>query len=101
MTTNNLDSISSLRIALFAFLLLLVLAPGIHAQQSVLHGAVLDSTGAPIQGAQIEFDSGTHTALTATDTEGKFSLSGVEGNGKLLARYPGFSPVSVAIGPDS
>jgi len=101
MTKINARSRSALRIGLCTGFLLLLLAPHSHAQQSGLHGTVLDSTGAPIQEAEIEFDSGTTTALAATDAEGKFSLSGVTGNGTLLARYPGLSPAAVAIGPDS
>jgi outer membrane receptor protein involved in Fe transport len=101
MTKINVRSRSALRIGLCTGFLLLLLAPHSHAQQSKLHGTVLDSTGAPIQDAEIEFDSGTTTALAATDAEGKFSLSGVTGSGKLLARYPGLSPAAVAIGPDS
>jgi outer membrane receptor protein involved in Fe transport len=101
MTTNNRHSGSALRISVFVFFLISGFASNIHAQQSGLHGAVLDSTGAPIQDAEIEFNSGMNTALTATDAQGKFSLSGVAGSGTLLARYPGFSSTAVSIGPDS
>jgi hypothetical protein len=101
MTTNKVCSGGALFIALCTCLLLLSSAPAIHAQQSGLHGTVLDSTGAPIQGAQIEFNSGTATALAATDAQGKFSLTDVTGNGTLLVRYPGFSPAVVSVGPDS
>src|SRR5579864_9095743 len=101
MTTNNRHSGSALRISVFVCFLISGFASNIHAQQSGLHGAVLDSTGAPIQDAEIEFNSGTNTALTATDAQGKFSLSGVAGSGTLLARYPGFSSTAVSIGPDS
>src|SRR5690348_2146855 len=101
MTTNNRPSRRTLRLGVFVCFLALMLTSNIRAQQAALHGTVLDSTGAPIQGAEIEFNSGTNTTLTTTDAQGKFSLGGVEGNGTLLARYPGFSPVSVSIGPDS
>jgi outer membrane receptor protein involved in Fe transport len=101
MTKINLQYGSVLRIALYLYFLLFLIAPHIHAQQSGLHGTVLDSTGAPMQGAEIEFNSGTNTTLTSTDAQGMFSLSGVAGKGALLARYPGFSPVTVAIGSDS
>src|SRR4029077_12754059 len=84
MITDNVHSRNTLRIALVISFLLLIGAPDIRAQQSGLHGAVLDSTGAPIPGAEIEFHSGTATALGATDAQGKFSLTDVTGNGTLL-----------------
>jgi outer membrane receptor protein involved in Fe transport len=101
MSRNKRLSGSTLRIGMFVCFLVTIFASNIHAQQSALHGTVLDSTGAPLQGAQIEFNSGTNTTLTATDGEGKFSLIGAAENGTLLARYPGFAPISVAIGSDS
>lgn len=77
MTKINLQYGSIVRIALSLYFFVFVFVPHARAQQSGLHGTVLDSTGAPIQGAEIEFNSNSATALGMTDAEGKFALTGV------------------------
>jgi len=56
-----------------------------------LRGTILDSTGSPIRGAQVEFKSDFDTKLTATDAEGNFAIADISGDGTLFVRVPGFA----------
>ena len=80
---------------------LLAFVSSASAQQGrILAGAVLDSTGRPIRGAEVEFQSPSETHLATTDAEGNFNIS-VLGAGALRVAYPGFRSVTLAISPDS
>ena len=63
---------------------------------AVLSGLVVDSTGAPVMGAQLAIEG---TSLRATsDASGSFRLSGVaSGRVTLVARRIGFRPATLAL----
>ena len=80
---------------------LLAFSPYASAQQGrILAGAVLDSTGSPIRGAAVEFQSPSETQRTATDADGNFSISAA-GAGTLRVAVPGFRSVTLEIPLDS
>jgi outer membrane receptor protein involved in Fe transport len=56
-----------------------------------IHGRVVDSDNAPIQGAKVRAKNGS--ILTATDAAGEFSLANVSGDFQITA--PGFISVSL------
>jgi outer membrane receptor protein involved in Fe transport len=91
-----------LRLRVFGFVLGLVLAGSVSGQQGrTLKGTVIDSTGARVSDAQIEFRSDAATRLATSDDEGNFAIPGISGGGKLLIRHPGFAPLLRDVGPDS
>ena len=82
-----------------AFLCLLIalvaLANSAAAQEhTALNGTIVDSTDAPIHGAQIEFRSPAGILLASTDEAGHFHLEGVEPGGTLVVNFPGFATVT-------
>ena len=87
-----------LRLLLLPF----ILAAVAHAQQTrALSGTVSDSSGLPIRGARIEFDSASGTRLAASDEQGNFSIPDATGSGELFVSYPGFSPATLEVAADS
>ena len=82
-----------------AFLCLLIalvaLADSAVAQEhTALNGTIVDSTDAPIHGAQIEFRSPAGILLASTDEAGHFHLEGVGPGGTLVVNFPGFAAVT-------
>jgi len=75
--------------------------PAYAQRRPTIQGVVLDSTGRPIRGAEVEFQSAVERNLTTTDAEGRFTITEVEGGGTLRVTYPGFRQVTLAIEPDS
>lgn len=72
-----------------------VLETGAPAQeQAAVGGTVVDTTGAPIEGAQIEYRSAAGVALAGSDEKGHFRLEGIEAGGTLVVSFPGFAKVS-------
>jgi len=67
---------------------------GLAQEHTALTGAVVDSTDAPIKGAQIEFHSAAGVVLTGTDEKGQFRLEGAEVGGTLIVSFPGFATVT-------
>lgn len=67
-------------------------------QQSkpALTGIIVDTSGEPIIGASV-LVKGTMYG-TITDLDGKFSLSGVPGNGTLIVSYVGYTTQNISIG---
>jgi outer membrane receptor protein involved in Fe transport len=68
-------------------------------QPKTLEGTVNDSTGAPLQGARVEFRSEGADLITATDEAGHFSITEEFGGGTLQVSYPGFSSYTAEIKP--
>jgi outer membrane receptor protein involved in Fe transport len=80
---------------------LLLLVPGARAQQQpIVSGVVLDSSGRPVSGAEIEFRSASGTSRATTNPDGAFDISAA-GAGTLRVAYPGFRSVTLTISPDS
>lgn len=78
-------------------LLLAMAWPGTGArgqERTAVAGTVVDTTGAPIQGAQIEIRSGAGIAVTGSDAKGHFLLEGTEVGGTLVVSFPGFATVT-------
>ncbi len=66
----------------------------IAQEHAVIDGSVVDATGAPIQGAQIEFRSPAGVTKTGSDDQGHFRLEGVKDGGTLVVSFPGFATVT-------
>ena len=79
-----------------SFCILLAFASTLSAQQQTLRGMVVDSAGSPLSNARIEFRTTEGLRFAATDQEGNFEIADVSG-GTLLARYPGFTTVTLEI----
>src|SRR2546427_4105350 len=79
-----------------SFCILLAFASTLSAQQQTLRGMVVDSAGSPLSNASIEFRTTESLRFAATDQEGNFEIADVSG-GTLLARYPGFTTVTLEI----
>ncbi len=78
----------------------LAFAPTANAQQRIIQGRVMDSTGAAIEGATVELRFGSTAYSTTTDIDGRFALD-APAQGTLLVRYPGFAPVTIELAPES
>lgn len=66
-----------------------------YAQEHpAITGTVVDATDAPIEGAEIEFQSPAGMQRTGSDAEGHFHLTGVESGGILVVSFPGFATVT-------
>jgi outer membrane receptor protein involved in Fe transport len=63
------------------------------------NGTVIDTTNAPIQGAEIEFRSPAGIVRTGSDEEGHFRLTGVDSGGTMVVTFPGFATVTRVIRP--
>ncbi|MCD8301749.1 MAG: TonB-dependent receptor [Prevotellaceae bacterium] len=75
--------------------LLLMLGIGAYAQSGPVTGTVTDNSGEPLLGAKVMV-KGTNNA-TVTDTDGKFSLQNVPGNGTLEISFMGFQTQNVLV----
>ncbi len=75
--------------------LLLMLGVGAYAQSGPVTGTVTDNSGEPLLGAKVMV-KGTNNA-TVTDTDGKFSLQNVPGNGTLEISFMGFQTQNVLV----
>jgi outer membrane receptor protein involved in Fe transport len=64
-----------------------------------LRGAVADSTGSSIEGAQIEYRSPDGVILTKTDASGNFSFVETRQGGSLRISFPGFATVTLEVKP--
>ena len=67
-------------------------------EHASLNGTVVDTTGAPIQGAQIEFRSGAGVVRVGSDEKGHFRMEGTEAGGTLVVSFPGFATATREIG---
>jgi outer membrane receptor protein involved in Fe transport len=77
---------------LAACLLVLWFACAVFAQEKGgIAGRVEDSTGAPIQGAQVEFRTEDGVAVTSSDEQGQFRIAANGTAGTLTVRVPGFA----------
>ncbi|HJX83975.1 MAG TPA: carboxypeptidase regulatory-like domain-containing protein, partial [Candidatus Angelobacter sp.] len=75
-----------------AFLLSMVAAT--HAQTFRVEGAVRDSSGASIAGAQVELHAGSYSASTTADSSGEFAFEHVPGiSGTVIVNARGFDPL--------
>jgi outer membrane receptor protein involved in Fe transport len=71
------------------------LGPSARGQEHTsLNGTVVDTTGAPIQGAQIEFRSAAGVVVVGSDEQGHFRVEGTEAGGTLAVSFAGFATVS-------
>ncbi|HXY00466.1 MAG TPA: TonB-dependent receptor [Candidatus Limnocylindrales bacterium] len=77
------------------FAILAILAQGAHGQEhAALNGTVTDTTGASVQGAQIEFRSAAGVTVVSSDEQGRFRVEGASAGGTLVVSYPGFATVT-------
>jgi hypothetical protein len=68
-----------------------------HAQTFRVEGAVRDSSGASIAGAQVDLHAGSYTASTTTDPSGEFAFERVPGpSGTVIVNARGFDPLEKA-----
>ncbi len=65
-----------------------------------MRGTVLDSTGLPIRGAEVEFQLAGESRSTASGDDGTFEIS-VNDGGVLIVRQPGFAAASIPVHGDS
>jgi TonB-dependent starch-binding outer membrane protein SusC len=63
--------------------------------QSIVHGTVVDETGAPIIGANVKVEGAKFG--TITDVDGKFKLD-VPKNATLTVSYMGYKPQNITVG---
>ena len=63
-------------------------------EHTAVSGTVEDTTGAAIEGAQIEFRSAAGITLAGSDEKGHFQLQGAEAGGTLVVRFAGFATVT-------
>ncbi|MGB2666359.1 MAG: TonB-dependent receptor [Candidatus Acidiferrum sp.] len=66
-----------------------------------INGIVMDTTDAPIPGAQIEFRSSAGIVRIGSDEAGHFHLMGADSGGTLVVTFPGFATVTREIRPHS
>lgn len=64
-----------------------------------LRGTVADSTGAAIEGAQIEYHSADGVILAKTDVSGNFSIGETGKGGSLRISFPGFATAMLEVKP--
>ena len=62
-----------------------------------LRGTVADSTGAAIEGAQIEYRSSDGVILAKTDVSGNFSIAETARGGSLRISFPGFATATLEV----
>jgi outer membrane receptor protein involved in Fe transport len=98
--TTALPFLAVARRFLSVFLLLVAFTCGASAQErSSISGRVEDTTGSPIQGAQIEFRTDEGITLASTDEQGQFRVAASGNGGTLTISYPGFAIVTREIRP--
>jgi outer membrane receptor protein involved in Fe transport len=89
------DGFRVLRHTAFIFFLLgYAFAADRSQEHATIRGAVMDSTGSPIQGATIEYRSDRGVQLASTDEKGAFSVEEAPAGGTLLVSFPGFATVT-------
>jgi outer membrane receptor protein involved in Fe transport len=77
-----------------ACLLVFILAATAAAQSVRIEGAVRDSTGAAIAGAQVEVRAGSFSASRTTDSQGRFVFESVIGSdGEVKVHADGFADI--------
>ena len=78
---------------------LLVCLASATAQQAVtkISGVVLDSTGAAIPHASVEFGSNGNTVRTETDNAGNFTVLSAQTYGILSVSSPGFATATIEV----
>jgi outer membrane receptor protein involved in Fe transport len=80
---------------LYTLLLLFLFACPMFAQEhNGITGKVEDSTGAPIQGAQIEFRTDDGVLVASSDEQGQFRIATAGKTGTLTIRFPGMATVT-------
>jgi len=75
--------------------LLLMWVAGAAQQAPVLRGTVTDEHGEPVIGATVSVAGGN--ALTVTDADGAFSVSGIAPGTTLTVTYLGYAPATVTV----
>jgi outer membrane receptor protein involved in Fe transport len=76
----------------YALALILLFTCGVLAQdRSGVTGRVVDTTGVPIQGVEIEFRTDRGVAVASSDEQGQFRVAGSGRAGTLTIRFPGFA----------
>jgi outer membrane receptor protein involved in Fe transport len=82
-------------LTLFHLMAMVVLGTCARGQERAgLTGKVVDSTGAPVEGAQIEFRSAAGVVAVGSNEKGYFRVEGTEAGGTLVVSFPGFTTVS-------
>lgn len=77
------------------WVILVLMAQCVSGQQhATLNGTVADTTGAPIQSAQIEFRSPAGVTVASSDEGGHFRVEGAGAGGTLVVSYPGFTTMT-------
>jgi outer membrane receptor protein involved in Fe transport len=86
----------------WALILILIFATCAAGQKlRTLRGKVVDGSDLPVSGASVEYQAGSDSQVTATDSSGEFFFAGIPAEGTLVVRRLGFTPVTVAVGSDS
>lgn len=67
---------------------------GLGQDHPTVSGRVVDTTGAPVPGAEIELRSEGGVVLARSDEQGQFRVVGAGIGGILTVNYPGFSSVT-------
>ncbi len=73
-----------------------VLLCSLAAQTAKIHGAVRDSSGAAVGGAEITFLAGSFRTSARSDSDGAFELPGASDSGTLSVFAPGFATVRLS-----
>ena len=81
-------------IALVCLLALMLACRAFGQDHSVISGKIEDSSGAAIQGAQIEFRTEEGVIVASSDEQGQFRLAGSGKSGTLTVRFPGMAPAT-------
>ena len=98
MNMNNDHRSRTPRTCFWICLICLTLPLAARSQTSSgLRGSVVDSTGAAISGARVEFQSETAPRVAVTGDDGSFAMADATGGGTLLVRYPGFAHARIEI----
>lgn len=85
------------RRVLIAIAFLLIMVPQVRAQEFRVAGAVKDSSGASILGAQVELHARSYSASTTTDSSGAFTFEHVPAeSGMVVVNARGFDPLEKA-----
>jgi len=82
------------RVALVCLLVLQLSCAAWAQEHSAISGKIQDSTGAPIQGAHIEFRTDEGVLVTSSDEEGQFRIAGNGKSGTLTIRVPGMATMT-------
>jgi outer membrane receptor protein involved in Fe transport len=88
-----------LRWASVCWLTLVYMCAGWAQERSAISGKIVDTTGAAIQGAKIEFRTENGVAVASSDEQGQFRIEGNSAGGTLVVNFPGFATVAREIRP--